>query len=101
MAQPKTIEWLNKAHLQLFEVAAYINSQFGYQVATEFITNAFALTDRIAVYPDSGRPSKRLKSVRYVRLGKHHRMYYRVKGSVLIIIALIDTRQDPGKDPYR
>jgi plasmid stabilization system protein ParE len=101
MAKPKTVEWVDKALLQLYQVAAYIKGEFGRKVADAFIIKAFAQTDTLAKYPEIGRPSKRFKTIRYVRLGKHHRMYYRVKGGTLFVIALFDTRQDPGKDPYQ
>jgi plasmid stabilization system protein ParE len=87
MAKPKTVEWVDKALLQLYEISSFINGEFGRKVTDAFIINAFAQSDILARHPEIGRPSKRFKTIRYVRLGKHHRMYYRVKGATLFVIA--------------
>jgi plasmid stabilization system protein ParE len=82
-------------------VAAYIQQEFGKEPAMQFVVRAFAKSDLVARYPEIGRKSKRFKTVRFVLLGKHHRMYYRVDGATLYVAYLFDTRQDPAKDRYR
>ena len=101
MAQPKTIEWLNKALIELFEVAAYLQNEFGAETAQKFVSRAFARAEFVARHPDVGRKSKRFKTVRFVLLGKYHRMYYRLDGSNLYVTYLFDTRQSPEKNSYR
>ena len=101
MATPKTVEWLKKATTQLYEVAGYIQDEFGQRAAHKFIIKAFQRSEFVARHPEIGRRSRRYKTVRFVLLGKHHRMYYRVEGAKLFIAQLFDTRQDPKKDAYR
>ncbi len=64
MAEPKTIEWVDSALLQLYEIASFINSEFGFIVANAFVTNAFLKTERLSLYPEIGRRSKKFKTVR-------------------------------------
>lgn len=47
-----------------------------------------------------GRPVPPLKTIRFVRIGKYHRMYYRKHGLTLHITHFFDMRQDPKKRPY-
>ena len=101
MAQPKNVEWLNQALSELYKVAAYIQQEFGREPALQFVAKAFAKSSTLSRYPEMGRKSKRFKTVRFVLVGKYHRMYYRVDGSTLYVIYLFDTRQDPSKDRYR
>ncbi len=41
MAKPKTIEWVNRALLDLFEIAAYIQQEFDASIADEFVREAY------------------------------------------------------------
>ncbi len=101
MAQPKKIDWSNKAAIVLFEVTTYIDKQFGNYVADKFLREAYDKADSLLLYPEKGKHSKRYKTVRWIKVGKYHRMYYRVQGSVVHIVSLRDVRQDPKNDPYR
>lgn len=47
-----------------------------------------------------GRPVTTRKTIRFVLVGKHYRMYYRKHGLTLYITHLFDTRQNPDKRPY-
>ncbi|MFN0036556.1 MAG: type II toxin-antitoxin system RelE/ParE family toxin [Saprospiraceae bacterium] len=101
MARPKRAEWLNTALLELYEVAAYIQQEFGTEVAQAFLTAAYETAEQLLQYPEIGRPITRYKTVRYVHVGKHHRMYYRAHGSVLYLLFLFDERKDPSANRYR
>jgi hypothetical protein len=47
-----------------------------------------------------GRPISSRKTIRFVLVGKYHRMYYRKHGLTLFITRFFDTRQNPDKRPY-
>ena len=57
-------------------------------------------SDRITKYPGFGLTSTKLENVYSVKILKHHRMYYQIDGDTLALIALIDLRRDPTKNPY-
>ncbi len=101
MAQPKTVTWLNKDLIELFDVALYLQDAFGADTAQRFVFKAFNRAEFVAHQPEIGRKSKRFSTLRFVLLGKHHRMYYRIEGSNLYVTYLFDTRQSPEKNTYR
>lgn len=51
-------------------------------------------------YPERGIKSKQMKTVRRVTVQKTLQIYYRVVGSVLIIVYFSDSRQSPDRNPY-
>lgn len=57
-------------------------------------------SDRIAKYPGFGLTSTKVENVWSVKVLKHYRMYYQIDGDTLVLIALIDLRRDPAKNPY-
>lgn len=71
MAQQKSVEWLNDALSELYEIATYIQEAFDSDAAERFVLEAYAKSERQAQYPETGRPSKRFKTIRWVKVGKH------------------------------
>lgn len=55
---------------------------------------------RIAKCPGFGLTSTKVENVYSVRILKYHRMYYQIHGDTLVLIALLDLRRDPTKNPY-
>ena len=51
--------------------------------------------------PLIGRPVKNRPNIRYVKVGRYQRMYYRLHSNTMYIVRLFDMRQDPKKDPFR
>ena len=101
MAKPEAIIWSQKALRQLFEVGDYIDQRFGTTVANQFVNDAFSVAENLLEFPELGKLSKKYKTVRWLLLGKYHRMYYRIKGASVFIVRLADTRRNPKRDPYR
>ncbi len=73
MAQQKSVEWLNDALSELYEIAAYIQETFDSDAAERFVLEAYAKSERQAQCPETGRPSSRFKTIRWVKIGNHHR----------------------------
>jgi len=59
------------------------------------------MLDLLKKQPLIGRPVKNSKTVRYVKVGRYQRMYYRLHGNTMYIVRLFDMRQDPAKDPFQ
>lgn len=55
---------------------------------------------QIVNHPTSGRISARYADVRSARLTKYNRLYYRIFGSTVTLLELIDSKQNPQNNSY-
>jgi plasmid stabilization system protein ParE len=94
------IIWNKNAGETFEETTNFLLDTFSLQTAQNFADSAYQKIDWVTKYPSSGRPVKNTKTLRMVNFGKHHQLYYRVKGKTLFICDFFDTRQDPAKRPY-
>jgi plasmid stabilization system protein ParE len=79
----------------------YISEEWGFKVADEFHQKIKVKFNLLRKQPHAGIPSKKRKNIRSVLVAKHNRLYYRVKGSLITIINILDTRIDPNRNPYK
>ncbi len=64
----------------------------------------YAVTEKIEAlrkYPNIGRKAPKMKTLRFVLVGKHRRLYYRIEGRFLVISSIFDARQHPSKDIFQ
>jgi plasmid stabilization system protein ParE len=96
----KRIEWSKKAIGELYQVLGYLKSEVSVGSSENFLNLVEKHIEKIKKYPTKGRQAPNRKTIRFVLVGKNHRLYYRPHGSILYITALFDTRQDISKRPY-
>ena len=96
----KRIEWSKKAIGELYHVLGYLRNEVSVNSSEKFFDLVEKHIEKIQKYPTIGRPVPKRKTVRFVLVGKNHRLYYRPHGSILFITSLFDTRQDINKRPY-
>lgn len=94
------IEWSKKAIGELRHVLGYLKNEVSVSSSENFLDLVEKHIEKIKKYPTKGRPVPSRKTIRFVLVGKNHRLYYRRHGSILFITALFDTRQDFNKRPY-
>jgi plasmid stabilization system protein ParE len=96
----KRIEWSKKAIGELYHVLGYLKNEVSITSSERFLDLVESHIEKIKKYPTKGRQAPNRKTIRFVLVGKNHRLYYRPHGSILYITALFDTRQDIDKRPY-
>ena len=96
----KRIEWTKKAISELYHILDYLKIEVSENASERFLDLVEKQIESVRKYPTKGRLVPNRKTIRFVLLGKNHRFYYRVHGSILYITALFDTRQDTQKRPY-
>jgi plasmid stabilization system protein ParE len=96
----KRIEWSKKAISELYQVLGYLKNEVSLTSSERFLDLVESHIEKIKKYPTKGRQVPNRKTIRFVLVGKNHRLYYRPHGSTLYITALFDTRQDIDKRPY-
>jgi plasmid stabilization system protein ParE len=96
----KKVEWNKKAIQKLDDITDFLVESSSNKTVEKFVNNVFSKIEVIKIHPEIGRPTKRYKTVRMYKIDKYRNLYYRIHGSVLIIVYFFDTRQNPKQNPY-
>jgi plasmid stabilization system protein ParE len=94
------IEFSRHSLAELGEILTYLQQNASEQAVNRFSDLVKKQLLQLRSNLMEGRPVPPFKTIRFVRIGKYHRMYYRKQGLILHITHFFDTRQDPGKQPY-
>lgn len=94
------IEWNKRDVDDLQSIIAYYVQQGMIQAAAGFNQKVRDKIDKLANDRTVGRKSAAGKTILFVLVGKHHKLYYRKIGLKIRIVCFFDTRQDPRKSPY-
>jgi plasmid stabilization system protein ParE len=85
---------------ELNDIIIYLRNYASSQVAEKFLDLIEKQVIQLESNRMEGRPVTSKKTIRFVLVGKYHRLYYRKHGLTLYITRIFDTRQDPDKRPY-
>lgn len=96
----KQVVWTKNGLNKYGEIISYLQEAFSQNTAAKLDKTVKEKLAQLAQYPEIGQGSKRHKSVRFIRIDKHRRLYYRVSGNRLFVVYFFDTRQDPSKNLY-
>jgi len=78
----------------------YLEMNWSKKVADEFKKILDEKMLRLIDKPKSGINSTKVSEVRWILITKHNKLFYRIKGEIIYIITLFDTRQNPKKNRY-
>ncbi|MCW3109441.1 MAG: hypothetical protein JWQ09_3947 [Segetibacter sp.] len=78
-----------------------LGKEWGNSVSDSFIIKLQGRLQILSKQPYIGTPSNTVKSVRSVLITRHNRIFYRIKGNVIEVINMYDTRSDPKKNRYK
>ncbi len=95
----KTISWKPKATQQYREVIQYLKVEFSESTAEKFVHKVTEKTELLTQYPESGQAT-RYKTIRRKKIGRYNYLYYRISGTIIIILFIWDGRMNPEKNPY-
>lgn len=82
------------------KVLAYLEKEWSHKVAVEFLLKIDRRIELLARQPHVGVLSSKVKDIRGLLITRHNRLYYKIKGSKVIILNVYDTRINPKKNPY-
>jgi len=78
----------------------YLETNWSDTVAINFKILLLQKLTLLTTHPQIGAEVSSLKNVRSILITKHNRVYYRIEGNEISILNMIDTRQDPKKNPF-
>jgi plasmid stabilization system protein ParE len=91
--------WTEKAQQRISEVLEYIEREFGAKARQIFLEKTQDFTRILIEFPEMGTLEIKEKNLRGFQLTNQTRVFYRVKKNCIIILTLIDSRQNPKKRP--
>ena len=94
-----TITLTKRAVRTYQSIRDYLLSEWGEQVANAFEEKAIDFFDMLESFPEIGTLEHPQKEILGFQLTKQTRVFYRIKGQRIIILAFFDTRQNPKKKP--
>lgn len=88
-----------RAEKNYLSIKEYIANEWGAKVAEAFEQKTTDFLDILNDFPEMGSVEVDEKLIRGFQLTKQTRVFYRIKGEQIIILALFDSRQDPKNKP--
>lgn len=73
--------------------------EYGGKVAEAFELKTINFLDILENFPELGSLEVKEKQIRGFQLTKQTRVFYRIKGEIIVILTFFDVRQDPKKKP--
>ncbi len=86
---------------KLLKLLDYLKSEWNVSVAEQFIDQLQKRLKTLSKQPYIGVQSASVKSVRSILITSHNRIFYRIKGNVIEVINMYDTRSNPKKNAYK
>ena len=88
-----------KANQRIYAIASYLEDEYSFQAAQNFVQNVYKTIDKVTKHPTRGRKVPKSNTLQFINIDKHRQLFYRVHGTRLSIVDVFDTRQDPDKRP--
>lgn len=95
-----TIQINKRFEINIRKVYAYLAVEFDYKTADEFLEQLYIRIYSLTVTPHSGIVTAKKRNIRKIIISKHNKVYYRIKGKTIIILALFPSKVSPAKNRY-
>jgi plasmid stabilization system protein ParE len=92
---PKPIIWSHLSETDFANILDYLNKNWDYKVAANFIDLTENIINQISINPKQFPICYKRKKVRRCVLTKHNTLFYRDGKVNIEILRIYDTRQDP------
>jgi plasmid stabilization system protein ParE len=91
------IRWTNRAASNLDKIVNYLLAEWGERSVIKLLNRIKGFLDVIKEKPLVGKIEIEESNLRSFVLSRHNTLLYRLKGNTIILIALIDNRQERKK----
>jgi plasmid stabilization system protein ParE len=82
------------------KVLTYLEKEWSNKIAAMLLVKVDRRIDLLSKQPYAGAASTKIKNVRGLLITRHNKMYYKIKGKIVVILNMYDTRVNPKKNPY-
>ena len=78
----------------MYETTVYLAENWADYVVEKFVDDVFKATEVLSSFPEIGQKTNRSKSIRSYLIRPYTRLIYSVKKSKIVLLSLVDTRQN-------
>lgn len=86
---------------KLLKLLDYLKTEWNKDVADKFIDKLQKRLETLAKQPFIGISSAKVNLVRSILITRQNKIFYRMKGNVIEIVNMYDTRSNPKKNKYK
>ncbi len=94
------ISWSDIALEDYKSIIEYLVSEWSISVASDFEDIVNKKLRNLSLWPLTGIKSEKFPTVRSILFTTHNRLYYRITDLTIELLAIIDTRRNPEKNPF-
>lgn len=86
-----------RAEKNYVSIKEYITRKWGERISQVFEQKTVDFLDLLEIFPEMGTVEVVEKQIRGFQLTKQTKIFYRIRGTRIIILTFFDVRQDPKK----
>lgn len=94
-----SVVFTSRAKRNYHSIKKYLSDKWGASIAEAFEQKTIDFLYLLEQFPEIGTNELPEKQIRGFQLTQQTKVFYRLKGKQIIILALFDVRQDPEKRP--
>lgn len=81
-------------------IVEYLIDEWSLSAASNFVDIVNKKLDNLSKQPLVGIMSEKNPSIRSILFTPHNRLYYKLSGNIIELLAIIDTRTNPTENPF-
>lgn len=94
------IKWTKRATNSFYSTVIYIENEWNESIAKKFVIKVSKTIELLKHNPKIGKIVYENKQIRAFVLSKQTTIFYRIKGSKIILISFFDNRLSPAKKRF-
>ncbi|MCD4746343.1 MAG: type II toxin-antitoxin system RelE/ParE family toxin [Bacteroidales bacterium] len=94
------IEWSRKADKKINKILEYLQEKWGANVTRTFVRKVYDFLDLVVEFPEMGTLEDKRKNIRGFTVVRQINIFYRIKGTKIILLNFFDNRQNPNRKRF-
>ncbi|MCK4664950.1 MAG: type II toxin-antitoxin system RelE/ParE family toxin [Bacteroidales bacterium] len=91
------IKWSRRADKKFDKILEYLQEEWGSKAMRNFVRKVYDFLDLLIEFPEIGTIEDKRKNIRGFTIVKQINIFYRIKGTKIILLNFFDNRQNPVK----
>jgi len=94
------IEWSGRADKKFDKILDYLQEKWGAKATKTFVRKVYDFLDLVVEFPEMGTLEDKRKNIRGFTVVRQINIFYRIKGSKIILLNFFDNRQNPQRNRF-
>jgi len=84
----------------VLDILGYLEKEWGLKAAVNFQRILDEKIAGLSLHPKIGITTSKSKNIRKLTITKHNKVYYQIKGKMITILTLFESKQNPKRNKY-